>query len=221
MVSLLIQLAIAMPFAGGPAPKATVLGKYVEVRTCDIWTAPCFANAEISIAGKQALMAWKVERGSVDGVTLDGLGIVAVVAASDTLGQRQTGSARAVLIVDERANAPQRDALRRLAQQQSGDLIRSVVAVHTAPIEFTTGKCDGGTCARMVAGELARLETRCIDTSHDKACGNEGAYYPPLANTVRVQPAVALEHRFTGNDLNETWTEADRRGAYVGSFYVP
>ena len=29
---------------------------------------------------------------------------------------------------------------------------------------------------------------------------------------------MATEHSFSGKGLNETWSDADRRGAYVGSF---
>ena len=29
---------------------------------------------------------------------------------------------------------------------------------------------------------------------------------------------MAVEHSFTGKDLNETWNDAGRRGAFVGSF---
>ena len=32
--------------------------------------------------------------------------------------------------------------------------------------------------------------------------------------------AMAVEHSFTGKDLNQTWSDAERRGAYVGSFVV-
>src|SRR5436189_3048247 len=82
-----------------------ISGQYVEARTCDVWTGPCFANAEMSMAGKHAVMAWKIDKGSVHDVALDGLSVVAVVAARDTLGLQQTGPAKAVLIVDAKANA--------------------------------------------------------------------------------------------------------------------
>jgi hypothetical protein len=33
-----------------------------------------------------------------------------------------------------------------------------------------------------------------------------------------ARAAVAAEHSFTGKGLNETWNDAGRRGAFVGSF---
>ncbi len=65
---------------------------------------------------------------------------------------------------------------------------------------------------------MARIKTRCISDRHDKACGNESAYYPPLARNVKAVPATATEAAFTGKGLTETWKETERRGAYVGSF---
>jgi hypothetical protein len=174
----------------------------------------------MNLAGKNALMAWKVEQGDMDRVSLKGLSVVAVVAASDTLGLPQTGPARAVLIVDARADAAQRDALVRLARQQGGELLHNVIAVQTAPIDLKSCRCEGGSCAVLEAGKVARIETRCIDGHHDKVCGNESAFYPPLAKNTKALPAVAVENRFTGQGFNKTWTEAERRGAYVGSFEV-
>src|SRR3954471_22982025 len=143
-------------------PAAGITGQYIEARTCDVWTGPCFANAEMNLGGKHALMGWKVEKGDLDNVRLDGLGVVAVVAASDTLGLKQTGPAKAVLIVDSRANASQRAALVRLAKQQGGDLLRNVVGVRAARIELDVCGCAEGGCGTLKAGD-ARIETRCLD----------------------------------------------------------
>src|SRR5262245_30885628 len=109
--------AIASLVVLAPVEAAGVSGLYVEARTCDIWTGPCFANAEYGLSGHNAILAWKIDRGEFDNVALDGLGVVAVIAASDTLGVKQTGPAKAVLIVDERATTAQRDALVRFAKR--------------------------------------------------------------------------------------------------------
>src|SRR5437899_3260635 len=120
-----VLAAIALLVLWAPAQAAGISGLYVEARTCDVWTGPCFANADFNLGGKHAVMAWKIEKGTFEDVALDGLGVVAVVSASDTLGLDQTGPARAVLIVDEKATAAQRDALVRLAQRQAGDLLKT------------------------------------------------------------------------------------------------
>jgi hypothetical protein len=209
--------AVALAVVALPASAGGITGQYVECRTCDVWTGPCFANAETTI-GKNAVMGWKVEKGALGGAQLDGLSVVAVVAASDTLGLPQTGAARAILIVDEKANAAQRDALVRLAKEQGGDLVKNVVKVETAPVTIDACLCKENGCARLSAGG-ASIETRCLG-GHDSKCGNETAYYPPLAKTASAQPAVAVAHGYSGKGLNHTWKETERRGAYVGSFEV-
>jgi len=64
------------------------------------------------------------------------------------------------------------------------------------------------------------MHTRCLDAKHDKICGNESAFSPPLVRNVDVQPAFAIEHTFTGKGVNETWNDAGRRGAYLGQFTI-
>ncbi len=211
--------AVALVALAGPLSAAGITGKYIEARTCDVWTGPCFANADMNLGGKHAVLGWLVEKGTLDNARLDGLGVVAVVAASDTLGLEQTGPAKAVLIVDSRADAAQRDALVRLAKKEGGALLKNVVAVQSAKVELDVCGCEEGGCGKLVAGP-ARIETRCLDDKHDKICGNESAYYPPLARGVHVQPALAVEHTYTGTGVNETWKDAGRRGAYLGSFEV-
>ena len=220
MARLFLVAAAALIITVAPASAAELTGKYVEARTCDVYTAPCFANAEMNLAGKHAVMGWRVDQGAVDGVKLDGLSVVAVVAASDTLGLKQTGPAKALIIVDDKATSAQRDALVQLARREGGELIKNVIAVNSAPIELTVGECKEGGCSSLTVGKVARIETRCVDPHHDKICGNESAFYPPLSKDVDAQTAVALEHSFQGKALNETWKDANRRGAYVGSFSV-
>src|SRR6476620_3223096 len=126
---------------------ATVRGQYVEARTCDVFTGSCFANADTGLTGKNAALAWKVESGTVAGTRLDGLGVVAVVSVSETLGLKQTRPGRAVVIVDRKATAAQRDALVKFVKAQAGGLVGEVVAVEAAPIDLTICHCGGEGCA--------------------------------------------------------------------------
>jgi len=210
----------AIGLLAGPLQAAELTGHYIEARTCDVWTGPCFANAEMNLGGKHAVLGWKVEKGKFADAQLDGLGVVAVVAASDTLGLEQTGPARAVLFVDSRANEAQKAALVKLAQAQGGGLTRNVVEVRRAPVDLEICPCQNNGCARLNAGGLARIETRCVDARHDKKCGNEAPFYPPLAKNVKVRAAIVVEHVYKGTGVNETWSDAGRRGAYLGSFEV-
>ena len=212
MYSLLLSAALLAP-AG-----SEVRGQYVEARTCDVYTGSCFANADTGLTGKTAVMAWKVDTGTaVGGVKLDGLGVAAVVAAKETLGLKQSAPAKAILIVDERATPVQRAALVLLVKNQVGDLIGEVVAVRSAKFDLTICPCENDGCATVQAGDV-RVSTRCFEADHDKACGNETTLYPPLARGVTAKPAMAVEHCFGGKGLGQTWSDANRRGAFVGCF---
>jgi len=213
MARWLVLVALALVLVAAPVHAAGITGQYLEARTTDVYTGPCFANSDMNLTGKHAVMAWKVETGSLDSVALDGLGVVAVIAASDTLGLQQTGSAKAVLIVDAKASPAQREALIALAKKQGGELVQNVVGVETASVELKLGDCKEGGCATLRAGS-ARVETRCVDHKHDKACGNETAFYPPLARDSKSVPAVATEHSFRGKGLDCTWKDGERRSAY-------
>ena len=100
----------------GVAGAAGIRGDYIEARTADVFTGPCFSNAEVFIYGSQAVMAWKVTEGSFDGVDLSGLGVAAAVQGTTTFSQDEPGQARAILIVDEKADSRQREALVAMAR---------------------------------------------------------------------------------------------------------
>jgi hypothetical protein len=220
------MLALGLSFAvvtqiNAANKTAAVLAKgiYVEARTCDVWTGPCFANADFNIGGKHGVMAWRIEKGQAGDVSLDGLSVVAVISAANTLGLEQRSPAKAIIIVDEKANAAQRDALVRFAKQQGGQLLEKIVKVQSAPIKISGCPCKENACFEVDA-KVAKVKTRCLDGDHDKVCGNEYAFYPPLAANVKASPAAVVEHAFRGTGLGETWSDAERRAAYVGSFEV-
>jgi hypothetical protein len=214
-----IAIAAACLFAISSWLHAGVTGQYVEARTCDVYTGPCFANASTGLSGRHAVMAWKIDHGSVGAVKLDGLSVVAIVAAKDTLGLKQVVAGKSLVVVDEKATPEQRKALVELARREGGILLENVIDVRSAPINVEICECKGNACAKVKAGD-ARIETRCLDAQHDKACGNETAFYPPLAKDVQAKPAMAVKHAFTGLGFNETWSDSEQRGAYVGTFSI-
>jgi hypothetical protein len=202
------------------AAAQTISGDYVEFRTADVYTGPCFANGEVNLTGHEAVLAWRIERGSWRGVALDGLSVVAVVRASATLGDLYANPlpARTVFVVDERAGQAQRDALISFAQAQARGLLNDVIAVDVAPIRFQMDVDGRHGAARLEAGAVVRLATRPI-SAEDHFCANEEIHYPPLAaNLHHSMPAVARTSAYTGNHLGRTWTEHGRRSSFVGTF---
>ena len=79
----ILTLAASSLFAGNtPA----ISGDYLEVRSCDVYTGPCFANAEMNLTGKEGMMFWAVREGNWNGTSLKGLGVMVVVRTDATLG---------------------------------------------------------------------------------------------------------------------------------------
>jgi hypothetical protein len=214
-----IALSATVSFAAG-LPGRSITGNYMEARTADTYTGPCFANGEVEMNGKEAVFGWKINNGAWKGVNLQGLGIVGVVRSQHTLGDihRPVNPANAVLIVDSRATAEQRDALVAFAKSQAPELLSNVVKVSSAPVELTieNNNMHGG-AARLTAGSLAEVRTRGL-TEADHLCGNEDIFYPPLAKLDHVMPAYALENSYQGEGLNETWSVRFRRSGFIGTF---
>ena len=217
MRSLLAGLA-AMLMAVLPA-SAAIKGEYIEARSADVYTGPCFANSEVGLTGQEAIMAWRIHEGDWNGVNLSGLSVVAVVRANATLGDpyHTPYPARSVLIVDAHANSAQRRALAAFAASKAGSLLDHVVRVESAPIEMTFSEDDHHGSARLIAGNLARIETRSL-CQGDHLCGNESIYYPPLVALTHSMPAFTLDSSFSGQGLGEVWKNVDKRSAFVGSF---
>ena len=206
-----LLVASALPLS------AAIKGDYVEVRSADVYTGPCFANSEENLEGKQAILAWKIREGSWQGVSLDGLSVVAVVKANATLGDiyHNPYPAKSVLILDERANSRQRKALVEFVKSAAGPLVKDVVRLDTAPIALEMSDVHGS--MKLVAGNLARIRTRSL-CQGDHLCGNEEVYYPPLTKVAHAMPAYTLNAAFTGEGLGEVWDRSEARSAFIGSF---
>lgn len=206
--------------AEGLPSLSNVHGNYVEARTADVYTGPCFANSEVGLTGELAVFGWKVSQGSWSGVKLDGLSIVGVVKAKSTLGDVYTESnpAKSVLIVDESANPEQRLALQAFAKHMGGLLLNDVVRVEYRPVslDFENGNIHS-MAATLKAGELAKIETRALNEG-DQICHNEAVWYSPLTALNHAMPAYALANDFKGTGLGTTWSSPFKRSAFVGSF---
>jgi hypothetical protein len=78
---------------------------------------PCNFNARPTRGDCEGGWIWVIERGQIDGVTVDGL---AVALFADWPGAIHEGGGRAACYVDERANPSQRTALTNLLYGEHG-----------------------------------------------------------------------------------------------------
>jgi hypothetical protein len=210
--------SVALLFAAGNASAAEISGKYLEARTCQVYTGPCFANGEVGLTGRDAMMAWTIDEGQHAGVDLAGLSVVVVVKANDTLGFAGLSGPKqlkSVILVDEQATDQQRAALVEFARRHSGPAGEVVARVQTAPIAMSldTQALDG----KLEVGKIARLVTRKARPT-DCICSNESAYYPPLAQLENFAPGVAVDGHFSGRGLGTQWSIPGSRSAYMATF---
>src|SRR6187431_2627185 len=166
----------SLMFATLAATPAAVTGTYVEARTAEVFAGACIMNGEAATAGREALLAWKVDRGQVNGVSLDGLAVVAALAGETNLGIHEIGGestpARAAIYVDARANAAQRKALVSMVKSLSGRVIGNVVQESAAPITFAD---DGHQIT--VSTDIVKLAVA-KHLNHDPSCGNKQWFNP-------------------------------------------
>jgi len=195
-----------------------IRGEYLETRSADVYTGQCFANGEVNLVGNEAILAWRVQSGSWDGVPLEGLSIAAAVRAKGTLGDPYENPypAKSVLLVDDQANPQQLAALINFAKQMGGELLNNVEQVVRVPMELVVNQEHHGS-AMLRAGQYATIQTRSLGEK-DHVCGNEVTYYPPLTQLAHSMPAVAVTDAYSGPGLGVSWDLHGKRSAFVGSF---
>jgi hypothetical protein len=197
-----------------------IRGKYVEARTCQVYTGPCFANGEVGSTGKDAIMIWRIDGGSFAGVDLSGHLVAAIVKTSHTLGFNGFGDAestRAIVIVDRSAGVQEQAALKGFVLSHTGIHDRDVAAVQRADIRMQFDVDE--LAATVTVGDMAHLETRKARKG-DCICSNESAYYPPLTKLLAFAPGVTIEGEVTARRLSTRWSIPDSRTAYMGLFSV-
>lgn len=222
MTNMRIAFAIiASVFISGILGAAEIRGSYVEARNAEVYASHCFANSEMGIQGDLAVMAWQVEQGSLDGVSLNGLAVVAVVRATSTLGDPFSDPypVKSVLIFDERANHAQRKALATMAKNNAPALLNNVVHTEDLGIHFNFDSSIHERRVTVTAGDMIRVETRPIRDS-DSLCHLDDLYYAPLAVLEHAMPAFTLQNRFSGRGLGVHFSAPRRSSSYVGTFVI-
>jgi hypothetical protein len=218
MKSILAVAAVVVFAVGVSADdKTRITGEYVEARTAEVFAGGCIMNSEAETMGRQALMAWRITSGIYEGVRLDGLTVAAAVAGDRNLGMREMGgeeptAVKAIITVDPRADAAQRDALVKLVRELSNGLITHVVRVDVAPVRFATTQ----NYVEVSVPETMMLTVN-KEMKHDPSCGAM-QWFKPFTKLADAAMGVAEEHAFDGNGLNTKWSAPNKRSAFFGTF---
>ena len=213
-----VALSVFLLGCSAALAQAEVSGTYIEARTCQVYTGPCFANGEVGLAGKEAVMAWNIEAGRHQGVDLAGLNVVMVIKSNETIGFRGLESAESVgatVMVDERADLQQREALADFARGHVGLSKEQLVRVAALPIDvkLDTAELNGS----VQAGKDVQLTTRKA-RKDDCICSNESAYYPPIVQLESFAPGVTIDGSVRARGLGSRWDIPGDRNVYMATF---
>ena len=212
-VTAALALAGVAATAAVAAPK-TLSGVYLEARDANVFVGACHFGSEYQEHGRDALLAWHVTSGARNGVSLDGLNVVAAVTADNNLAE--AGAARqSVIYIDSRASAAQAAALTSLAKEAAGKNLGTVTSVRIAPVHFQSA---GDRFSVEVPSVLAVTASRLAD----RACCimPYQVWYHPLATVTKPIVGTALQNRYSGRDLNTSWSYPGQNSAFIGDFTV-
>lgn len=139
--------------------KWAVKGQYYENCSCD-FVCPCLPTQLMGKPTKGTCtfaMAFHIDQGHFGEVQLDDLGFLVLGWTPEEMGK---GNWSVGVIVDERANAQQRDAIAGIASGSAGGpmaalggLVGKFLGVESTPITFS----DDGVSWSAKAGDMARI----------------------------------------------------------------
>ena len=213
-----ILLAIAVLGLAGSTTagrEPTVKGTYVEARTSEVFAGACVINSEAGTTGREAILAWKVDQGRVDGVSLDGLVVVAAVSGDANLSVHEIGGevakTRTAVFLDSRANDGQRRALLAMVRGLAPGVVSTIVQAEPASISFVNGMHD----IRVTTKSVRLVVQKHME--HDTACGNK-QWFQPLTTVVQAEMGATDENAFAGRELGTQWSDPNKRSAFFGTF---
>jgi hypothetical protein len=121
-------------------------GRLLEVCNCKV-LCPCWIGEDPDNGTCDTIIAWRIDKGTIDGVDVGGNTIATVAHIPGNILQ---GNWRAAVFIDENASKEQEDALLKVYSGKAGGpvaplaaLIGEVVSVERAPIRFTVNGGKG------------------------------------------------------------------------------
>jgi hypothetical protein len=202
-------------------PSWRVNGQYYETCSCD-FVCPCVPGQMAVRPSKGSCtfaMGFQIERGSYEAISLDTLGFIVLGYTPEAMGK---GNWSVGLVIDDRANAEQRNAITAIASGAAGGpmaalsgLIGKFLGVEAAPIRFDST----GTSWSVTASSL-------VDMSAKSAMGINPSATEPLHLDNTGHPAAdrfALAHATKShvNALGLTWDDVTgtNNGQYAPFFW--
>lgn len=198
--------------AGRVSAAPSITGDYVESRSANVFVGACHHEGEIETMGRNALLAWNIEKGAFNGVDLSGIRAVAVVAGDRSL-ELPASRRRSVLYVSEGASAEQKTAIAALLRQQATSALGDVMSVKTAPIAFDS-RGDlyrvnvPGVAALKIAKETRQL---CCKQPYE-------LWGKPFVSLQGAKAGFCVSAEYRDSSLVQAWNATEQNNAYFGRF---
>ncbi len=191
-------------------------GEYMETCNCT-FLCPCIATnltARPTDGDCKVAVALRIDRGSKDGVTLDGLSFIVMLHSPGPMGE---GNITVGLIIDERATPQQVEAITAIATGSAGGpmaalapLVGKIAGVERRPIQFIAD----GLKRAVRAGDLVdqACEGMASAVAPGQAVGIDNVAHP--VNT-RLSLAKATRSRFNVFGMNWNDSSGTRNGHFA------
>ena len=191
-------------------------GEYMETCNCT-FLCPCIATnltARPTDGDCKVAVALRIDKGSKDGVTLDGLSFIVMLHSPGPMGE---GNITVGLIIDERATPQQVEAITAIATGSAGGpmaalapLVGKIAGVERRPIQFIAD----GLKRAVRAGDLVdqACEGMASAVAPGQAVGIDNVAHP--VNT-RLSLAKATRSRFNVFGMNWNDSSGTRNGHFA------
>jgi len=209
--AILVSLACALPLAAGDAPAVT--GDYVEARSNEVYTCGCLYSGQMTTAGREAILAWRITSGVYQGTSLAGVKVAAVIVGDANLGA-YAAPRRTALYLDDSASDAQLQAIVALWRREYSQALGTISTVHRAPISFTQ-LSDG---VRLSIPNLVEVQARKARLPEDAHPGSF-LWYQPFVPLRSPSLATALDYEYSGLDFQHQWQDLmPSINGYLGEF---
>lgn len=192
-------------------------GNYFESCNCDL-VCPCIFLKPPTKGFCEAFVGWHVDKGHMDGVSLDGLNVAAWLHSPGAL---TGGGWRLALYIDERADEAQTAAFTRIFGGEVGghpavlaSLVGELMGVKSAPITY---KEEGKTHFLEIDG-IGRNEV-------ERVVGADGGDVLVTNHPLAVSPGYPIQVGASNDsyfkDYDVDWKQNDRVGLAAPFAYQP
>lgn len=192
-------------------------GDYFEACNCQS-VCPCIWKQPPSEGDCKLLVAWHIQRGQLDGVSLANLN---VVLACHAPGLMIEGGWQAVLYLDERVDRAQRNALEQIFSGRKGGhpallagFMASLEGVHLARTIYESKE----RVRRLVVEGVAQAEIEGVEGIRG---GVSTIDNPPLCVVPSHPSAVSRSRYLSFQDAHFQWEFSNRNGFYSPFVYRP